>query len=70
MTESNREAEHEAEAVPADETTEEMTWEDEGGPVLPPGIPLTLRGPDGADLEAALKTARDALPEGYRLERD
>jgi hypothetical protein len=54
------------EPIPA----EEAEWESEGGPVLPPGIPLTLRGPDGSDLEAALKAARDALPEGYRLERD
>jgi hypothetical protein len=54
------------EPIPA----EEAVWESEGGPVLPPGIPLTLRGPDGSDLEAALKAARDALPEGYRLERD
>jgi hypothetical protein len=48
-------------------------WESEGGAVLPPGLPLTLRGPDGAgpdELNAALKAARDALPEGYRLERD
>ncbi|MGH7417328.1 MAG: DUF5671 domain-containing protein, partial [Candidatus Rokuibacteriota bacterium] len=48
----------------------EAVWESEGGPVLLPGIPLTLRGPDGSDLEAALKAAREALPEGYRLERD
>ena len=49
---------------------EEANWEGEGGAVLPPGIALTLRGPDGADLEAALEAARAALPEGYRLERD
>jgi len=57
-------------AVPEPILTEEADWESEGGPVLPPGIALTLRGPDGSDLEAALKAARDALPEGYRLERD
>ncbi|HET9497344.1 MAG TPA: hypothetical protein VFP83_03380 [Candidatus Limnocylindria bacterium] len=48
-------------------------WESEGGAVLPPGLPLTLRGPDGAgpdELDAALVAARRALPEGYRLERD
>ena len=69
MTDLEREAEHgkeQTEPKPA----EEMTWEDEGGPVLPPGIPLTLRGPDGGDLDAALEAARGALPEGYRLERD
>jgi hypothetical protein len=59
-----------AAAVPEPIPTEEADWESEGGPVLPPGIGLTLRGPDGSDLEAALKAARDALPEGYRLERD
>jgi len=59
-----------AAAVPEPIPAEEAVWESEGGPVLPPGIPLTLRGPDGSDLEAALKAARDALPEGYRLERD
>lgn len=51
----------------------EAEWESEGGAVLPPGISLTLRGPDGSgpdELEAALQAARDALPEGYRLERD
>ena len=56
----------EPEVTPADEAN----WESEGGAVLPPGIPLTLRGPDGGDLEAALRDARAALPEGYRLERD
>jgi len=66
MSDPKRESEPEAEPVPEEQTT----WEDEGGPVLPPGVPLTLRGPDGPDLEAALKAARDALPEGYRLERD
>lgn len=48
-------------------------WESEGGAVLPPGLSLTLRGPDGAgpdELDAALVAARRALPEGYRLERD
>ena len=59
-----------ATAAPETIPAEEAEWESEGGPVLPPGIPLTLRGPDGSDLEAALKAARDALPEGYRLERD
>jgi len=59
-----------AEAVLVAVPTEEADWESEGGPVLPRGIPVTLRGPDGSDLEAALKAARDALPEGYRLERD
>jgi hypothetical protein len=57
-------------AAPEPSPAEEAEWESEGGPVLPPGIPLTLRGPDGSDLEAALNAARDALPEGYRLERD
>jgi hypothetical protein len=42
----------------------------EGGPVMPEGVSLTLRGPDGADLDAALEAARSSLPEGYRLERD
>ena len=64
---SEREA---AAAVSEPIPTEEADWESEGGPVLPPGIPLTLRGTDGSDLEEALKAARDALPEGYRLERD
>lgn len=48
-------------------------WESEGGAVLPPGLSLTLRGPDGAgpdELDEALVAARHALPEGYRLERD
>ncbi len=48
-------------------------WESEGGAVLPPGMPLTLRGPDGAgpdELDAALAVARASLPPGYRLERD
>jgi hypothetical protein len=48
-------------------------WESEGGAVLPPGLPLTLRGPDGAgpdELDAALAVARASLPAGYRLERD
>ncbi|RPH34447.1 MAG: hypothetical protein EHM90_05920 [Chloroflexi bacterium] len=51
----------------------EAEWESEGGAVLPPGVSLTLRGPDGSgpdELEAALQAARGALPEGYRLERD
>lgn len=69
MSDSEREAEHGREPA-GQKPAEEMTWEDEGGPVLPPGIPLTLRGPDGGDLEAALEAARAALPEGYRLERD
>ena len=56
----------EPEATPPDEAS----WESEGGAVLPPGIRLTLVGPDGSDLEAALRAARAALPEGYRLERD
>ena len=66
-TERNAEHGHEQTEPKPDE---EMTWEDEGGPVLPPGISLTLRGPDGGDLDAALEAARAALPEGYRLERD
>ena len=69
MSESEREAGHGHEAN-EQKPPEEMTWEDEGGPVLPPGIHLTLRGPDGGDLEAALEAARAVLPEGYRLERD
>lgn len=65
----------EAEPEPKVEPTPEpeAEWESEGGAVLPPGIPLTLRGPDGSgpdELEAALQAARDVLPEGYRLERD
>jgi hypothetical protein len=51
----------------------EAEWETEGGAVLPPGVTVVLRGPDGAndaDLEQALEAARTALPEGYRLERD
>lgn len=56
----------EPEATPPNEAD----WESEGGAVLAPGIVLTLRGPDGADLEEALRAAREALPEGYRLERD
>jgi hypothetical protein len=51
----------------------EAEWESEGGAVLPPGMSLTLHGPDGAgpdELDAALQAARDALPRGYRLERD
>jgi hypothetical protein len=51
----------------------EAEWESEGGAVLPPGVPVVLRGPEGAaeaDLERALEVARAALPEGYRLERD
>jgi len=59
-----------AAAVPEPTPAEEADWESEGGPVLPSGTRLTLRGPDGSDIEAALKAARDALPEGYRLERD
>lgn len=55
---------------PAALPPEQADWESEGGVVLPPAISLTLRGPNGADLEAALQAARDALPEGYRLERD
>jgi hypothetical protein len=41
-----------------------------GVPAVPHEVTLTLRGPDDADLEAALESARAALPEGYRLERD
>lgn len=74
-------AEHEQEPTPEPkpESTLEPTpepvaeWESEGGAVLPPGLPLTLRGPDGAgpeELDAALRAARNALPEGYHLERD
>jgi len=51
----------------------EAEWESEGGAVLPPGVTVVLRGPEGAtdtDLEQALEAARAALPEGYRLERD
>jgi hypothetical protein len=51
----------------------EAEWESEGGAVLPPGVAVVLRGPEGAaeaDLEQALEAARAALPEGYRLERD
>ncbi|HEY7737563.1 MAG TPA: hypothetical protein VIC63_00825 [Candidatus Limnocylindria bacterium] len=51
----------------------EAEWESEGGAVLPPGVTVVLRGPEGAtdaDLEQALEAARTALPEGFRLERD
>jgi hypothetical protein len=44
--------------------------EAEEGPAMPEGVSLTLLGPDGADLDAALEAARSSLPEGYRLERD
>jgi hypothetical protein len=54
-------------AIPA---TTEQSWESEGGAVMPEGIALTLRGPDGPDMDAALEAARRGLPEGYRLERD
>ena len=73
------EPEHEPTPEPKPGSTPESTpepvadWESEGGAVLPPGLPLTLRGPDGAgrdELDAALRTARAALPEGYHLERD
>jgi hypothetical protein len=56
-------------AVPG-EAPAEGGWESEGGAVRADGVALTLRGPDGADLEDALRAARAALPEGYRLERD
>jgi hypothetical protein len=58
---------------PEDKPEPVAEWESEGGAVLAPGIPLTLRGPDGTgpeELDAALKAARAALPEGYHLERD
>jgi hypothetical protein len=58
-----------AEPIPEPETE----WESEGGAVLPPGLSLTLRGPEGTgpeELEAALHALRRALPDGYRLERD
>ena len=51
----------------------ESEWESEGGAVLPPGLAVTLRGPETAsaeDLEAVLVDLRAALPEGYRLESD
>jgi hypothetical protein len=51
----------------------EADWESEGGAVLPPGVTVTIRGPESAsleDLEAAVEAARAALPGGYRLERD
>ena len=71
-------AEPERTPGPAAEQPEEKPepvadWESEGGAVLPPGISLTLRGPDGTgrdELDAALAAARGALPEGYHLERD
>ena len=65
-----------AQAAPAptgmsrQQNEEEPEWESEGGPVLTPGIDLTLRGPDGADLDEVLTTVRANLPKGYRLERD
>jgi hypothetical protein len=34
------------------------------------GISLTLLGPAGEEVDAALEALRSALPEGYRLERD
>jgi hypothetical protein len=58
---------------PGDQPEPVAEWESEGGAVLPPGIRLTLRGPDGTgpeELDAALTAARAALPEGYHLERD
>jgi hypothetical protein len=51
----------------------EADWESEGGAVLPPGVRITIRGPEGAgpdELDAAVAAARAALPEGFRLERD
>ena len=58
---------------PEEKPEPEAEWESEGGAVLPPGLPLTLRGPDGSgpeELDAALAAARAALPDGYHLERD
>jgi hypothetical protein len=48
----------------------EPEWESEGGPVVTPGIALTLYGADGGDPSEVLADLRAALPEGYRLERD
>jgi hypothetical protein len=64
-------AESEPTAEPIPEP--EAEWESEGGAVRPPGLALTLRGPDGTgpeELDSVLHTVRQALPEGYRLERD
>ena len=58
---------------PEDKPEPVAEWESEGGAVLPPGIALTLRGPDGTgpeELDKALAAARAALPEGFHLERD
>ena len=75
MREPNPTIEPEPDVMPDVEpiSEPEAEWESEGGAVLPPGMPLTLHGPDGAgpdELDAALQAARDALPRGYRLERD
>jgi hypothetical protein len=62
-----------AEPIPDPSPEPETEWESEGGAVLPPGLPLTLRGPEGTgpeELEDALHALRRALPNGYRLERD
>jgi hypothetical protein len=58
---------------PEDKPEPVAEWESEGGAVLPPGVALTLRGPDGSgpeELDQALAAARAALPTGYHLERD
>ena len=73
MPEPDATPEPEPEPEPRPTPEPEAEWESEGGAVLPPGVPLTLHGPDGAgpdELAAALQAARDALPRGYRLERD
>lgn len=70
---SGAEPEPITEPIPEPIPEPEAEWESEGGAVLPPGLALTLRGPDGAgpeELDSALRAARRALPEGYRLERD
>ena len=75
MTEADSKLATTVEPEPTPDPTPEPVaeWESEGGAVLPPGMPLTLRGPEGSgheELEAALRDVRRSLPEGYRLERD
>ncbi len=70
---TNADPERRHDSAPAAPPEPVAEWESEGGAVLPPGVALTLHGPDGAgpnELDAALEAARAALPTGYRLERD
>ncbi len=73
MTDTNPDRTPGPAVQPEDKPEPVAEWESEGGAVLPPGVALTLRGPDGsgpAELNRALAAARAALPEGYHLERD